>query len=184
MRGLFEGIAARRSALAPLARLRAELAIDRQENMRFCRAEMPSYGVKALENTQSILCGLFLVCEHFCSGRTASHRTALDFRGIFVLLDAGGLSPAKDKRAKSTEKTGCPTHGFPARRWLIFSDAHVAGENDLNSLRLRAQTLRGFFRRMQGAMAFLCQGQRREAPPPSGTSPAAARQGPCRAAAM
>ena len=69
---------------------------------------MPSYCVKALENTpentQSILCGLFLVCEHFCSGRTASHRTALDFRGIFVLL-----SPAKDKRAKSTEKTGCPT---------------------------------------------------------------------------
>ena len=117
---------------AQLARLRAEFAIDRQENMRFCRAEMPSYGVKALENTQSILCGLFLVCEHFCSGRTASHRTALDFRGIFVLLDAGGLSPAKEKRAKSTEKTGCPTHGFPARRWLIFSDAHVAGENDQN----------------------------------------------------
>ena len=27
------------------------------------------------------------------------------FAGIFVLLDAGGLSPAKDKRAKSTEKT-------------------------------------------------------------------------------
>lgn len=70
---------------------------------------MPSYCVKALENTQSILCGLFLVCEHFCSGRTASHRTALDFRGIFVLLDAGGLSPAKEKRAKSTEKAGCPT---------------------------------------------------------------------------
>ena len=69
----------------------------------------PHNCVKALENTQSILCGLFLVCEHFCSGRTASHRTALDFRGIFVLLDAGGLSPAKDKRAKSTEKTGCPT---------------------------------------------------------------------------
>ena len=92
-----------------LARLRAEFAIDRQENMRFCRAEMPSYCVKALENTQSILCGLFLVCEHFCSGRTASHRTALDFRGIFVLLDAGGLSPAKEKRAKSTEKAGCPT---------------------------------------------------------------------------
>ncbi len=109
-----------------------ELAIDRQENMRFCRAEMPSYCVKALENTQSILCGLFLVCEHFCSGRTASHRTALDFRGIFVLLDAGGLSPAKEKRAKSTEKAGCPTHGFPARRWLIFSDVHAAGKNALN----------------------------------------------------
>ena len=24
-------------------------------------------------------------------------------------MDAGGLSPAKEKRAKSTEKTGCPT---------------------------------------------------------------------------
>ena len=24
-------------------------------------------------------------------------------------MDAGGLSPAKDKRAKSTERTGCPT---------------------------------------------------------------------------
>ena len=128
----FEKAAARRSALASPARLRAEFAIDRQENMRFCRAEMPSYGVKDLENTPSILCGLFLVCEHFCSGRTASHRTALNFQGIFVLLDAGGLSPAKEKRAKSTEKAGCPTHGFPARRWLIFSDVHAAGKNALN----------------------------------------------------
>ena len=127
-----EKAAARCSALASLARLRAEFAIDRQENMRFCRAEMPSYGVKALENTQSILCGLFLVCEHFCSGRTASHRTALNFQGIFVLLDAGGLSPAKEKGAKSTEKAGCPTHGFPARRWLIFSDVHAAGKKALN----------------------------------------------------
>ena len=109
-----------------LARLRAEFAIDRQENMRFCRAEMPSYCVKALENTQSILCGLFLVCEHFCSGRTASHRTALDFRGIFVLLDAGGLSPAKDKRAKSTEKTGCPTCV------LLLIDAMHTGTPDNN----------------------------------------------------
>ena len=47
--------------------------------------------------------------EHFCSGRTATHRTALYFRGIFVLLDAGGLSPTKEKRAKSSEKAGCPT---------------------------------------------------------------------------
>ena len=141
----FEKAAARRSALA-YARTFASLAIDRQENMRFCRAEMPSYGVKALENTQSILCGLFLVCEHFSSGRTASHRAALDFRGIFVLLDAGGLSPAKEKRAKSTEKTylsdawvSCPSMAYFLRRtcrrrkWLKLY------------LRLRAQTLRGFF---------------------------------------
>ena len=70
---------------------------------------MPSYFLKALENTQSILCGLFIVWGHFCSRKTASHRTALDFRGIFVLLEAGGLSPANDKRAKSSEKAGCPT---------------------------------------------------------------------------
>ena len=69
----------------------------------------PHTASKPLRIPQSILCGLFLVCEHFCSGRTASHRTALDFRGIFVLLDAGGLSPAKEKRAKSTGKTGRPT---------------------------------------------------------------------------
>ena len=31
--------------------------------------------------------------EHFCSGRTATHRTALYFRGIFVLLDTGGRQP-------------------------------------------------------------------------------------------
>ena len=118
-----------------LARLRAEFAIDRQENMRFCRAEMPSYCVKALENTQSILCGLFHVCEHFCSGRTASHRTALDFRGIFVLLDAGGLSPAKEKRAKSTEKTGCPTCV------LLLIDACKTGWNDYIG---RGQCIQGF----------------------------------------
>ena len=44
-----------------LALLRAELAIDRQGDTRFYRAEMPSYGVKALANTESILCGLFLI---------------------------------------------------------------------------------------------------------------------------
>ena len=70
---------------------------------------MPSYFLKALENTQSILCGLFIVWGHFCSRETASHRTALGFRGIFVLLEAGGLAPANDKRAKSSEKAGCPT---------------------------------------------------------------------------
>ena len=57
----FEKAAARGSALAALARLRAELAIDRQGDTRFYRAEMPSYGVKALENTESIPCGLFLI---------------------------------------------------------------------------------------------------------------------------
>lgn len=31
------------------------ICVDRQGHARFCRAEIPSYGVKALENTQSIL---------------------------------------------------------------------------------------------------------------------------------
>ena len=129
-----------------LARLRAEFAIDRQENMRFCRAEMPSYRVKALENTQSILCGLFLVCEHFSSGRTASHRTALDFRGIFVLLDAGRAVARQGEKGKKHRKdwlsdawVSCPSMAYFLRRtcrrrkWLKLY------------LRLRAQTLRGFF---------------------------------------
>ncbi|MBS6752362.1 MAG: hypothetical protein KH332_07550, partial [Firmicutes bacterium] len=46
-----------------------------------------------------------------------------DFRGIFVLLDAGGLSPAKEKRAKSTEKTGCPTCV------LLLIDACIIAKN-------------------------------------------------------
>ena len=127
------GNAACRSALAALARLQAELAIDRQGDMRFCRAGKPSYCVKALENTQSILCRLFLVWEHFRSGRTATYRTALDFRGIFVLLDAGGLTPAKEKRAKSSEKTGCPTHGslpIDGR----FSPTHMSPEKMIKTL--------------------------------------------------
>ena len=64
-----------------------------------CQAEMPSYCVKALENTQSILCGLFLSASIFSSGRiTAS--TALDFRGIFVLLDLQGCRPPRTKGKK------------------------------------------------------------------------------------
>ena len=40
--------------------------------------------VKPLDNTASILCGSFLVWTHFCSGKTASHLPAMDFRVIFV----------------------------------------------------------------------------------------------------
>ena len=129
-----------------LARLRAEFAIDWQENMRFCRAEMPSYCVKALENTQSILCGLFLVCEHFSSGRTASHRTALDFRGIFVLFGRRRAVARQGEKGKKHRKdwlsdawVSCPSMADFCRRtcrrrkWLKLY------------LRLRAQTLRGFF---------------------------------------
>jgi hypothetical protein len=44
---------------------------------------MRPHFLKALENTQSILCGLFIVRTHFCSGKTAKHLSAMDFRVIF-----------------------------------------------------------------------------------------------------
>ena len=47
----------------------------------------------------------------------------MNFRGIFVLWDAGGLAPAKEKRAKSTEKTGCPACV------LLLIDAIVEKDN-------------------------------------------------------
>ena len=55
----------------------------------------------------------------------------------------GGLPPAETKRAKSTKKTYLSDAWLPAYRWPIFSDAHVAGENDSIYLLLREQTLRG-----------------------------------------
>ncbi len=72
---------------------------------------MPSYCVKALENTQSILCGLFLCLRAFLLRQNCFASDSLDFSRDFCSFDAGGLSPAKEKRAKSTEKTGCPTCG-------------------------------------------------------------------------
>ena len=80
---------------------------------------MPSSGVKALENTKVFFAGFFLPEEHFFSGKTAAHRTALNFRGIFALLDAGGLSPTKEKRAKSSEKADCPACA------LLLIDAYI-----------------------------------------------------------
>ena len=54
-----------------------------------------------------------------------------------------GLTSAKTKRAKSTEKAGCPTHGslpIDGR----FSPTHMSPEKMIKIyLRLRAQTLRG-----------------------------------------
>ena len=41
------------------------------------------YILKDLANTQSIPCGLFVVWPPFCSGKTALHLTAMDFRVIF-----------------------------------------------------------------------------------------------------
>ena len=41
------------------------------------------YILKDLANTQSIPYGLFVVWPPFCSGKTALHLTAMDFRAIF-----------------------------------------------------------------------------------------------------
>ncbi len=37
------------------------------------------YFFKVLDNTESILFGLFIVWPHFCSAKTASHLTGMDF---------------------------------------------------------------------------------------------------------
>ena len=47
---------------------------------------MRPYFFKVLDNTASILCGLFIVWPHFCSVKTALHLTGMDFRVIFVFL--------------------------------------------------------------------------------------------------
>jgi len=44
---------------------------------------MRPYFFKAFGNTQSIPCRLFIVRTHFCSGKTAKHLSAMDFRVIF-----------------------------------------------------------------------------------------------------
>ena len=51
---------------------------------------MRPYCVKALGNTNSIPCVLFLVQTHFYSGKTAKHLPAMDFRVIFVLFTLAG----------------------------------------------------------------------------------------------
>jgi len=45
---------------------------------------MRPYFFKALDNTPSIPCGLFIVRTHFCCGKTAEHLSKMDFRVIFV----------------------------------------------------------------------------------------------------
>ncbi len=92
-----------------LLRLRNIASIDKGTRGSAGR-KCPHTASKPLRIHKVFSAVLFLVCEHFCSGRTASHRTALDFRGIFCSLDAGGLSPP---RRKKNEKTGCPTCACP-----------------------------------------------------------------------
>ena len=119
-----------------------------RENMRFCRAEMPSYYVKALENTQSILCGLFLVCEHFCSGRTCFASDSLGFSRDFCSFGRRRAVARQGQKGKRTEKdwlsdawVSCPSMADFCRRTRRRQKCFTL------YLRLRAQTLRGFFRR-------------------------------------
>ena len=55
----------------------------------------------------------------------------------------GGLPSRRDKKGKKRQKDWLSDAWVPVHRWLIFSNAHVAGENDLIYLLLREQTLRG-----------------------------------------
>jgi len=45
---------------------------------------MRPYFFKVLDDTASILGGLFIVWPHFCSVKTAAHLTGMDFRVIFA----------------------------------------------------------------------------------------------------
>ena len=79
------------------------ISIGWQGQIRFWRAEMRPYFFKALDNTASILGGLFIVWPHFCSVKTAAHLTGMDFRVIFVFWDAGGLSPFYNSNQSPTK---------------------------------------------------------------------------------
>ena len=52
------------------------------------------------------------------------------FEGFLFFWTQAGCRPPRRKGQKAPKRLTCPTHGFPARRWLIFSDVHAAGEND------------------------------------------------------
>ncbi len=134
------------------ARTFASLAIDGQENMRFCRAEMPSYCVKALENTQSILCGLFPCLRAFLLRQNCFASDSLGFSRDFCSFDAGGLSPAKEKKGKKHRKDWLSDAWVSLPVDGLFSPTHMSPEKMVKKLylRLRAQTLRGFFRQAEG----------------------------------
>ena len=61
--------------LASAERIREDIVRDRRTGTRFFRAQAQPYGGKDLANPQRIPCGLFLVWQHFRSGKTAAHLT-------------------------------------------------------------------------------------------------------------
>ena len=71
---------------------------------RFWRANFRQFCVKGLDNTQSILCALFLVLTKIGSVKTARHLSARLFRGIFAADDEALLAQGEEDKAKSTEK--------------------------------------------------------------------------------
>jgi len=52
----------------------------------------------------NIPCEPFLCLITFLRGKSASHLSAMNFRGIIGFRAAGGLSPAKMERTKHAEK--------------------------------------------------------------------------------
>ncbi len=70
---------------------------------------MRPYFFKVLDNTASILCGLFIVWPHFCSVKTAAHLTGMDFRVIFAFLRrrrAAALQVEKSKKRRKDALSG------------------------------------------------------------------------------
>ena len=99
LRGLFEGIAARCSALASLARLRAELAID---------------GQGAIRRTASLF-GAF--CSFLLGGRqpvcVQKSKNPSKVQGCPMRSSSAGAEMLADKE-KSAENTLCILKGFDA----------------------------------------------------------------------
>ncbi len=65
---------------------------------------MRPYFFKVLDNTMSILFGLFIVWPHFCSVKTALHLTGMDFRVIFVFLRRRRAAALQGEESKKHRK--------------------------------------------------------------------------------
>ena len=61
---------------------------------------MRPYCFKVLDNTESILFGLFIVWPHFCSAKTASHLTGFDLRRKKEIAECSFCREAEAERCK------------------------------------------------------------------------------------
>ena len=78
--------------------------ISWQGHTRFWRAEKRSCCFKALANTQSIACGLFIAWTHFCSGKTACTWLWWIFVWFLVFETQTGWRPSRRKGQKAPER--------------------------------------------------------------------------------